>query len=274
MTNDIEEKFLEKLLKDSTTPINIMSLEHINQFLDGIMPPIKKRGIQKNEYTVLNVAARQEFEGMHRIVVFDVIPPGEKVLSRKRQHIVWGQALPTVVIPIVLRNAGKDYMVLISQSRFCLGGKVSIEVNRGYITEPTDFEKRPFQLLARKMPYIGDITKLVKAVHIGTFWENTGLLGIHTPIWGIFCETKVDIDIADLKQLLKDRHDGKTDPKTGPPLHNTEPVLRTIEEVKGRISEILENPTITNEQAYLNDLFSMTALQMLFSYISKNGFPY
>lgn len=275
MTTKNEQKFLDDLLANSSKKVPIMSLEDINKALDGIVPYFTKRGMEPNEFTVLNVSASQDFEGIVRLAVVDVIPPGKKVLDRARQYVVWGYLLPGVIIPTIVRNAGKDYFNLVTQSRFVLAGKVSIEVNRGNVTDTTlPIENQPYNLVERKVPGLQAVTDFVELVYLGNYLEDTGISAKRVAIWALFCKTKVDMDIVDLKAELKDKHAGKNDPVSGPPLHNTEPTLRTLEEVRQRYDDIILNPQKTVNEAYLNDLFSMTALGALFRYIDLKGSPF
>jgi hypothetical protein len=124
------------------------------------------------------------------------------------------------------------------------------------------------------MGFLFSLVDITKIVPLGFYWVNTGLSGINVPVQAVFCKTKVEYDLDDLKRLLKDKHDYTQEPIIGPPLHHNEPALRTVDEVKARMHEIVDFPEKTATEAYLNDLYSQIGINQLFLYIDKNGVPF
>jgi hypothetical protein len=273
-----EADFITKLTADSDASKNVKieSLEGINTKLKGLMPRFDKRGIDNKEYTILSVDNVEDFEGIVKVASVSMIPPGEKVLSRKRKHIVVGDALPRVVCPIVIKNGPSILVLLCAQDRMTLGGKVSIEVYRGAVPEGTQANKLGLSLVERKIPNLLFEADILEVRDLGYYWNNTGISGVLSPVQTLFCLTKKTMTAEELKHSLKLDHSMDVDPKEGPALPATEPVLRTLEETERRLEEILELSLVESEspQAYLNDLFSMTALAALFRSIKKQGLPY
>ncbi len=274
-----EQEFINKVVPESKTPeeVGIEELDSINTKLKGIMPRFNKRGTHPKEYTILGVASVEDFEGIVKVASVEMIPPGEKKLERKRKHFVVGDALPRVICPIVIKSGTAVYLLLCAQDRMTLGGKVSIEVYRGSVTEGTEPQKLGLNLVNRKLPNLSAEADLLEVRNLGYFWNNTGISGVSSPVQALFYITKQTMTAEEVKHSLKLEHGMDADPKKGPALAATEPVLKTLEEVESRIEEISRLDLADNSdtpEAYLNDLFSMTALFMLFKSIDKTGLPY
>ncbi|KKS33693.1 MAG: hypothetical protein UU97_C0023G0010, partial [candidate division WWE3 bacterium GW2011_GWD1_42_14] len=231
-----EKKFIEKILPTGKTPeeIGVENLDIINKKLKGLMPHFAKRGIHPKEYTVLGVDHVEDFEGIVKVASVGMIPPGEKRLERKRRHIVVGDALPRVVTPIVIKSGSQIYMLLCAQDRITLGGKISIEVYRGSVPENTAADQLGLSLVKRKLPNLPEEADLLEVRDLGYFWNNTGISGVSSPVQALFYVTKQTMTAEEVKHSIKLEHSLDPDPKTGPVLPATEPVLKSIEEVKSR----------------------------------------
>lgn len=274
-----ERDFINSIVPVGKTPkdAGIEDIDEINKKLKGMMPPFAKRGIHPKEYTVLGVENIDDYEGIVKVASVIMIPPGEKKLNRKKRHIVVGDALPRVITPIILKNGPEICLLLAAQDRMTLGGKVSIEVYRGSVPEKTEAQNLGISLVNRKLPNLKDIADLLEVRDLGYFWNNTGISGVSSPMQALFYVNKKTMTAQELKSSLKLDHSLDEDPKTGPILPATETVVRTLEEVKQRLSEI-ENLSLSESEskpeAYLNDLFSMTALFMLFKSLDTKGLPF
>jgi hypothetical protein len=222
---------------------------------------------------VVDASEPTDIEGLYKLIIITL---KNKKTDEVYKKLVWGQPLKVVTIPIILNNAGINYMLLVSQSRFSYSGKVSIEVNKGFITEKTDVDDALLwhHLVNRKIPYLQDCAEIIKVVPLGNYTQHPDLTSFKMPIQLIFAKTKENYDIDELKALLKVKHDYINEPKSGPPLHSTQPVLRTLDEVNMRLDEIVENPDATNEEFYLNDSFSLAAITLMFDYIKFVGAPF
>lgn len=198
------------------------------------------------------------------------------ITYKKSTNLLWSQHnLKTVIMPIILQNAGVNYFLFVGQSRFVFGGKVSLEVNRGFVTDKGISKDLYWQsLLTRKVPYLLDYADIFKVVNLGNFWQHPDYNPFFIPVQVVFAKTKYDMEISELKKVLKAKHDYLNEPKNGPPLHNTEPVIKSFDEVNLRLNEILFTPEKTKDEFYLNDLFSMTAIARSIEYIKLNGLPY
>lgn len=198
------------------------------------------------------------------------------VKYKNTDNLLWSQHnLKVVMMPIILQNAGINYFLLVGQSRFVFGGKVSLEVNRGFITDkniPRDLYWQ--SLLTRKVPYLLDYADIFKVVDLGAFWQHPDYNSFGLPVQAIFAKTKYEMDIPELKKVLKAKHDYLNEPKSGPPLHNTEPILKSFDEINLRLNEITFNAEKTKDEFYLNELFSTTALARTLEYIKLNGLPF
>lgn len=269
-----EQEFLQKLKDLSETPIEIMPLDEINKQIQGISNGFNKRGMAKNEFTILSVKTVQEFEGICKFAVINTIPPGEKIPERQKTYFLYGEVLDSVITPIILKNADRIFFVLANQSRVPLNGKVSIEVLRGFTPKGIPLEERGLNLINRKMPSLPVIAKLVKTINLGNYFQNTGVSSVKIPVYAYFYETKVEMLDEDIKHELIDRNILKDDPQTGPALHNIEPVIRTYNEVNDRITTLLDDPEGTSSECYLNDFFSIASINLLNKQLDKNGFPY
>lgn len=269
-----EDAFIKDLTEKSNGKLNIMSLDDINEHLSKMGIRFLKRGMAKNEFTVLNVKAAQEFEGMSKIAVMQTIPPGEKTPERVKNYLLYGEIMDSVVTPIILKNGESYFFVLVNQSRFPLAGKVSIEVLRGFVDKEENIENRSLMLIQRKMPSLNVIAKLVKSIHLGSFFENTGISSVKLPVNALFYETKVTMDDAQIKHELTDKHLVGEDPITGPALHNVEPVIKPFNEVFTRVDTIVKEPLKTANEYYINDFFSITAVSLLKMYLEENSLPY
>jgi len=191
-------------------------------------------------------------------------------------YLLWSkQLLKHVILPIVINNENINYFLFVSQSRFTFGGKVSLEVNRGFVTDKAIDETLYWEsLLNRKLPYLLDYADIVKVEALGSFWQHPDLNTFKVPVQVVFAKTKYDMDIAELKKVLKSRHDYLNEPKYGPPLHNTEPILKSFDEINLRLNEITFNAQKTKDEFYINELFSTTALARVMEYIKIKGLPF
>ena len=275
MSNLNEGEFIKKLCPEGQNPksMGIMSLDEINTKLKGIIPKLEKRGTHPKEFSILGVTSIQNIEGICKIAIADVIPPGKKDLSRRRNYVLWGNVLPSVVTPIILKSGKDIYHVFAEQDRLTLGGKVTIEVYRGFVPKGTKENKLGLKLIEIKLPEINKIADLLEVRSLGTYWNNTGLSGVTTPIKALFYVLKEEMNKSEIKKALKFVHKYETDPNLGPTIPATEPVLRTLKEVEDRLNEI-ENLGENTNEAYLNDVFSVSSLLFLSRTIEKNGLPY
>jgi hypothetical protein len=215
---------------------------------------------------IQNVSDPVDIEGLYKVSI---------VTYSDKNNLLWEMPLKTVVVPIVLNNAGINYFLFVGQSRFVFGGKVSLEVNRGFVTDNNiDSSLYWESLVTRKVPYLLDYANIFKVVDMGWFYQHPDITNMKIPIQCVFAKTKYEMDIAELKKNLKAKHDYLNEPKYGPPLHNTEPVLKSFDEVNLRLHEIMFNTEKTKDEFYLNDLFSMTAIFKVFEYIKLNELPY
>ena len=203
-----------------------------------------------------------EVEGLYQLEIDD------------KNHLIWSQALQVVTTPIIINNNKINYFLLVSQSRFPFGGKVSIEINRGFLQNNVQEGNRWIGLIDRKFPYLKDELDIIKVVDIGSYWQQPDFCDFQMPMQAIFTKTKEPIDIAVLKKKLKTHHEYYNEPKSGPPLHNNEPNIKTVDEVKSRLYQIFANPEKTSTELYINELYSMTALGALFNYLEEYGYPY
>jgi hypothetical protein len=216
-------------------------------------------------------------------VKLNMIPPGPKVLARRRQYVIVGDVLASVTCLIIIRIGKELYHILCSQDRVPLGGKTTIEVYRGLIPTTTPSEKLGLELLKRKIPNLLVEADLLETRNLGYYWSNTGYCGSIIPIQAFFFVAKNVTNLADFKASLKLDHSMDEDPKTGPTTPATEPVIKTINEVETRINEVMNldinklTKRIENQltwEAYLNDYLSMNALLVLDRSINQKGLPF
>lgn len=268
-----DQNFLAKLCGEKNPKdYGIMSIEDINSKLKNLMPPFSKRGTEIDEFTILSVDSITDFEGIVKIISLNIIPPGKKILSRARRHIVIADALPRVVVPVILYVENETYILLTGQNRVTLGGKHTIEVYRGSVPEMTDENNYGKTLVNRKLNLIDDLFDLIEVRNLGTYWNNSGNSGTSSPIQALFYVSKKNITLSDLKKELKVNYKYDADPISGPPLPINSPVLKKLSEVLERLSDIIE--LTTNNEAYINDLFSITALSALKESLTKKPLPF
>jgi len=268
-----DTSFLSKLC-DNRNPeeLGIMSLDEINKRITPYMPTFSKRGSEVDEFTVLSVEPVTDFEGIVKIISLNIIPPGKKVLSRARKHIIICDVLPRVIVPIILKIQTEVYLLLASQKRVTLGGRHTIEVFRGSVPSDCQPENYGKSLIDRKLNLVDDLFDLIEVRDLGTYWNNSGNSGTSSPIQALFYVAKRNIGIDEIKANLKVDNRYDADPLSGPPLTITAPVIRKLDEVMDRLKEITD--TATHSDAYINDLFSFTALSALKESIKNKPLPY
>jgi hypothetical protein len=268
-----DSSFLTKLCGNKAlSECGVMPLEEINKIVSPYMPAFSKRGSEMDEFTVLAVDSITDFEGIVKIISLKIIPPGKKNLERARNHIIICDVLPRVIVPIILKIQEEVYILLVSQKRVTLGGRHTIEVFRGSVEpncDPINFGK---SLVERKINLIEDLFDLIQVRDLGTYWNNSGNSGTSSPIQALFYVAKKNIEINQIKKTLKVDFKFETDPLSGPPLPVTSPVFRKLSEVMERMQEITN--TSTDSEAYINDLFSITALAALKESLNNNPLPY
>jgi hypothetical protein len=247
------------------------------------VPDIKNRlkqvGVELNDqfmdvrFDIVDVSEPTDIEGLYRLVTVTL---KDKITQQETKKLIWSQPLKVVTVPIVLNNAGINYFLMVSQSRFAYSGKVSIEINKGFVDEKSTVDDNLLwhYLLERKIPYLKDYADIVKVANLGNFNQHPDLTSFTMPFQLVFAKTKEDFEIDDLRAKLKVKHDYYNEPKTGPPLHSTQPVLKSFDEIEQRFAEIFENPDATNEEFYLNDSFSVTAVSLALDYIKFVGNPF
>ncbi|NMB70285.1 hypothetical protein GYA27_03740 [candidate division WWE3 bacterium] len=268
-----DRNFLTKLCGEKKPEdCGITSLEEINNTLENLIPPFSKRGTEIDEFCVLSVDSITDFEGIVKIISLNIIPPGKKILTRARRHIVIADVLPRVVVPIILRVENESYILLAGQNRVTLGGKYTIEVYRGSVPHNTDENNYGKTLVNRKLNLIDDLFDLIEVRNLGTYWNNSGNSGTSSPIQALFYVSKKNITLSDLKKQLKVNYKYDADPISGPPLPLNSPILKKLSEVLERLSDVTD--LTTNNEAYINDLFSITALAALKESLIKKPLPF
>jgi hypothetical protein len=226
-----------------------------------------------SEEELLGVSEPTNVEGMYDLATLTLKNANT---SKTSKALIWNLSLDSAIVPIILNNSGTNYFLLISQSRFAFGGKVSIEVNRGFMDRKTNIDRGLLwsYLIDRKVPYLKDLANVVKVQNFGDYLQHPDISIYKMPVQLVFAKTLQDMDVAELKKSLKVKHDYYNEPKSGPPLHNTQPVLKSIEEVENRLDEIMLNGDATSTEYYLNDVFSYTAVNLALKYIKFNGLPF
>ena len=234
-----------------------MDLKEINSKLKEVDISLNTADIG-NDSEIMEVSAPTDVEGLYKLVTVIIKDKKTNAISKK---LIWSQPLKVVILPIIINNDGINYFLLVSQSRFLFSGKVSIEVNKGFIGEGTSIDDK-------------DYVDILKVVDLGNYVQHPDLTSFKIPVQLVFAKTKQNFNIEEFKINLRVKHDYYNEPKAGPPLHNTQPVLRSLDEISLRLDEILENPDATNEEFYLNDSLSITAISLALNYIKIMGTPY
>lgn len=247
--------------------------------LKDINNKIKPLGIVFNAQNYNDLPQIQEITDLTNIeglYTFTTVTTKNTKNKNSQKSLIWGQPLKVVTVPIIINNAGVNYFLMVSQSRFVFGGKVSLEINKGFISEKTNVDDSLLWnfLLSRKVPYLQDYAHVVKVVDLGNYMQHPDLCTFGMPFQLVFAKTKEPYEIEELKHNLKVKHYYYNEPKSGPPLHNTEPVLKSMQEIQNRLDEIYSFSEHTDEEFYLNDIFSITALAMTYEYIKLNGMPF
>jgi len=249
-----------------------MDLKEINSKLKEVDISLNTADIG-NDSEIMEVSAPTDVEGLYKLVTVIIKDKKTNAISKK---LIWSQPLKVVILPIIINNDGINYFLLVSQSRFLFSGKVSIEVNKGFIGEGTFIDDKLLwnYLVDRKIPYLKDYVDILKVVDLGNYVQHPDFTSFKIPVQLVFAKTKQNFNIEEFKINLRVKHDYYNEPKAGPPLHNTQPVLRSLDEISLRLDEILENPDATNEEFYLNDSLSMTAISLTLDYIKIMGTPF
>jgi len=249
-----------------------MTLVEINEKLSEVGVKLDKNYTEYG-YEVTAISKPTNIEGLYKIISVTL---KNLLTGDVSNQVIWSQPLKNVCVPIILNNAGVNYFLMVNQSRFLYGGKVSIEINKGFINDENVIDDNLLwsHLIGRKVTRLQDLANIVKVVYLGDYTQHPDLTSFTAPIQLVFAKTKYPLEIAELKSELKIERDYNNEPVSGPPLHNTFPVLRRVDEVEARLDEIMSNPDATNEEFYINDSFSIAALSLSLGYIKLFGYPF
>jgi len=268
-----EQDFITNLMKYDPRGIEFDSLEDVNEIIKGAFRPISKRGIAPNEFTLVKLSGFEEVNKDTVIAMFDEIPPGPKELDRIRIHQIVGRYSQAIMLNIVIEVGNKKYLVLQERNPLCFGFKKSTEIFRDYISE-TDMKKVTENVTTEEDKL--NIAKLVlehylnihfkkilesalsyEIIPTGYFWENTGVLGCNTmsAIVSIKLDKKSSIEETILPLLNSDLLQN--------PANIIGKRVLILEDIK-KIEDIYNLKTTLADEHFLNDMFSVTSLSILF----------
>lgn len=260
-----ENAFINKLKKYDNTGLEFDSIENMNDIIKGTMRPIKKRGLNENEFTYINLNG---FEVINDDVVldhFNVIPPGPKTLERHRTHLIVGRYSQSIMPIILVRINNKGYVLIQKRHPLNFGTEESIELYRDYIGTVDKF-KTIEEYVAVVFKELADLCKNNENKQFGYYWENTGIVSAALNI-GLFDFEINDssLEIDDVTKLFKSER-----------LLNPQNIIgvRTLDFVAidtliSRYKHIILEPLKTKSEHYVNDLLSMTGIFWLTKYLDS-----
>lgn len=252
-----EQEFINNLTKYNTSSVEFDTLEYINEVLGGTIRPIVKRGIAPNEFTIVKISGYEEVNNDTVLALFDVIRPGPKELDRMNTHSIVGRKSQAIMLLILLDIGNRKYLLLQKRNPVCIGFEESTEIFRDYIEKDISLDT----YLVDKFGKILEEASSYEIVPTGHFWENTGIIGVNVMSSLVNIKLKSSTKIEDLLKEVntyKLRH-------TGNIIGERELILEPLSKVTKAYSNFDNKET----SYYLGDMFSITALSMLFRVINE-----
>jgi hypothetical protein len=260
-----ESKFIDSIKRYDISGLEFEPIDSINETVAGTMRPFRKRGMELNEFTLINVAGFEVVNEDTVLNLFNAIPPGPKNMERHRTHLVVGRYTQSVMPVVVFEISGQKYVLVQERNPVNLGFVESVEFYRDYvalINGSYSFEK----YFNNAFKDVLDLASHVEITNKGRYWENTGIVSTNTHI--CICEltfTSKSVTPRSLRDVLNNGH--LIDPKSivGPRRLDLVPV----ETVRERYKQMFTEPETTRGEYYLNDLLSVNGIFCLFRHLDR-----
>ena len=262
-----EHKFIDSIKRYDVSGLDFEPIDSINEVISGTMRPFKKRGMNENEFTLINIGGFEIINDDTVLNLFNVIPPGPKEMERHRTHIAVGRYTQCVLPVVVLNFDQNTYVLVQKRTPLNLGLLPTVELFRDYVKITNgkyDFDK-----------YFDESFKdvLAKTDHANTkssgyYWEASGIMSTNICIY--MCTLDINSKVFTPSEAIKIINTSLlTEPNNV--IGSREFDLLPLENVKSAYQQMIKDPLSTIDSHFLNDVLSINGLFCLFRHLDKKG---
>ena len=262
-----EHKFIDSIKRYDVSGLDFEPIDSINEIIAGTMRPFKKRGMNENEFTLINIGGFEVINDDSVLNLFNIIPPGPKEMERHRTHLAIGR-FSQCVLPVMVFNFDQDIYVLVQKRKpLNLALVTTVELFRDYVNITNgkyDFDK-----------YFNESFKgvLAKADHTnikssGYYWEASGIMS--TNICAYICTLDFNSKVFTPSEAIKILNTSLLREPNNI-IGRRELDLLPLEDIKSGYQQMIKDPLSTVDSYFLNDTLSINGLFCLFRHLDKKG---